>query len=68
MQIIFEGVNLGEEDQAVKVTYHKVSLSPAAQRQLITTDWGDQEIKGTLLASKAVSGSGLSKLFREEYA
>ncbi|MGJ3439990.1 hypothetical protein AAZU54_08330 [Pseudomonas sp. Je.1.5.c] len=68
VQIIFEGVNLGEEDQAVKVTYHKVSLSPAAQRQLITTDWGDQEIKGTLLASKAVSGSGLSKLFREEYA
>ncbi|MBX8497802.1 hypothetical protein [Pseudomonas cichorii] len=68
VQIIFEGVNLGEEDQAVKVTYHKVSLSPAAQRQLITTDWGDQEIKGTLLASKAVSGSGLSKLFKEEYA
>lgn len=68
VQIIFEGMNLGEEDQAVKVTHHKVSLSPAAQRQLITTDWGDQEIKGTLLASKAVSGSGLSKLFKEEYA
>ncbi|MBC7204535.1 MAG: hypothetical protein H5U29_13680 [Pusillimonas sp.] len=68
VQIIFEGVNLGEEDQAVKVTYHKVSLSPAAQRQLITTDWGDQEIKGTLLASKAVAGAGISKMFKEEYA
>ncbi|MBH3415293.1 hypothetical protein I5S78_02790 [Pseudomonas putida] len=68
VQIVFEGFNLGEDDQNVKVTYHKVSLSPAAQRQLITADWGDQEIKGTLLASKAVNGSGVSKLFKEEYA
>jgi hypothetical protein len=67
VQIIFEGMNFGEDDQAVKVTYHKVSLSPAAQRQLITTDWGGQEIKGTLLASKAVSGTVFGKLFREEY-
>lgn len=68
VQIVFEGFNLGESDQDVKVTYHKVALSPAAQRQLITTDWGDQEIKGTLLASRAVSGTGLSKMFKEEYA
>lgn len=68
VQIVFEGFNLSEQDQDVKVTYHKVSLSPAAQRQLITSDYGDQEIKGTLLASKAVSGTGLSKLFKEEYA
>lgn len=68
VQIVFDGFNLAEDDREVKVTYHKVSLSPAAQRQLITSDYAEQEIKGTLLASKAVSGSGLSKLFKEEYA
>ena len=68
VQIVFDGFNLAEDDREVKVTYHKVSLSPAAQRQLITSDYGEQEIKGTLLASKAVGGSGLSKLFNEEYA
>lgn len=68
VQIVFEGFNTGNEDESVKVTYYKVALSPAAQRQLVTADWADQEIKGTLLASKAVSGTGLSKLFKEEYA
>lgn len=68
VQIVFDGFNLAEDDREVKVTYHKVSLSPAAQRQLITSEYGEQEIKGTLLASKAISGSGLSKLFKEEYA
>ncbi len=68
VQIVFEGFNLGNDDQSVKVTYHKVALSPAAQRQLLSADWADQEIKGTLLASRAVNGTGLSKLFKEEYA
>lgn len=68
VQIVFDGFNLAEDDKEVKVTYHKVSLSPAAQRQLITSNYAEQEIKGTLLASKAVSGTGLSKLFKEEYA
>lgn len=69
VQIVFEGFNLGEvEDQAVKVTYNEVALSPAALRQLITADWADQEIKGTLLTSKAVAGACISKMFKEEYA
>ncbi|WP_426212509.1 hypothetical protein [Pseudomonas sp. TWR2-1-1] len=65
--IIFDGVNLAESDTPVKVSYHKVSLSPAAQRQLLSSDYADQEIKGTLLVSKAVIGSGLSKMFKEEH-
>jgi hypothetical protein len=35
IQIVFDGFNLAE-DREVKITYHKVSLSPAAQRQFIT--------------------------------
>lgn len=68
VMIVFDGKNLAEGDKPVKVTYHKVSLSPAAQRQLVTAEYGDQEIKGTLEVSRAVSGSGLSKMFVEEHA
>ncbi|UUC20551.1 hypothetical protein NOV18_08740 [Pseudomonas asiatica] len=67
VMIVFDGVNLSEGDTPVKVTYHKVSLSPAAQRQLLSSDYADQEIKGTLQVSKAVTGSGLSKMFKEEH-
>ncbi|WPC03463.1 hypothetical protein SBP02_11775 [Pseudomonas benzenivorans] len=67
IMIVFDGKNIEEGDTPVKVTYYKVSLSPAAARQLIGADYGEQEIKGTLLASKAVSGSGLSKMFKEEH-
>lgn len=68
VMVVFDGVNLANQDMPVKVTYHKVSLSPAAQRQLLSSDYGDQELKGTLQVSKAVTGAGLSKLFKEEHA
>lgn len=68
VMIVFDGMNLANEDKPVKVTYHKVSLSPAAQRQLISSEYGDQEVKGTLEVSKAVSGSRISKMFKEEHA
>lgn len=67
IMVVFDGKNIAEGDTPVKVTYHKISLSPAAARQLVSADYGDQEIKGTLLASKAVSGTGLSKMFKEEH-
>lgn len=65
--LAFDGFNIANADKAVKVSYHKVSLDPAAQRQLISTDFAEQEIKGTLLASSAVNGVGESKLFKEEH-
>ena len=67
VQLVFDGFNIANQDKSVKVTYHKVSLDPAAQRQLISSDFADQELKGTLLASNAVSGAGASKLFKEEH-
>ncbi|WP_422416782.1 hypothetical protein [Pseudomonas sp. GZD-222] len=67
VRITFDGRNIAADDAPVKVVYHKVSLSPAAQRQLLSSDYADQEIKGTLLVSKAVTGAGLSKLFVEEH-
>lgn len=67
VRITFDGTNLAADDAPVKVVYHKVSLSPAAQRQLLSSDYADQEIKGTLLVSKAVTGAGRSKLFVEEH-
>ncbi|MBK5417743.1 phage tail tube protein [Pseudomonas sp. TH31] len=67
VMVIFDGINIAENDSPVKVTYYKVALSPAAQRQLLSSDYADQEIKGTLQVSKAVTGSGLSKMFKEEH-
>lgn len=67
VMIVFDGKNIAENDAAVKVTYHKVSLSPAAARNLVSSDFSEHEIKGTLEASKAVNGTGLSKMFKEEY-
>jgi len=66
VQIVFEGLNVSTGDD-VKVIWHKVSLDPAAQRQLISTDYSDLELKGTLQISKAVTGVGLSKMFKEEH-
>lgn len=67
VMLVFDGVNMAASDTPVKVTYLKVALSPAAQRQLLSSDYADQEIKGTLQVSKAVTGSGLSKMFKEEH-
>ncbi|MGG2396312.1 hypothetical protein ACJRW5_05085 [Pseudomonas sp. SH1-B] len=66
VQIVFEGMNVSTGDD-VKVTWHKVSLDPAAQRQLISTDYGDLELKGRLQLSKAITGTRLSKMFKEEH-
>ncbi len=67
VMIVFDGINIGEGSVPVKVTYYKVALSPAAQRQLLTSEWGSQEIKGTLQTSRFVTGTGLSKMFKEEH-
>ena len=67
VMIVFDGYNISEGRAPVKVTYHKVALSPAAQRQLISTDYADQEIKGAVLVSNAIPGSIYSRMFKEEY-
>ncbi len=66
LMIVFEGFNV-DTDNDVKVTWYKVSLDPIAQRQLISTEYSDIELKGKLQISKAVTGVGLSKMFKEEH-
>ncbi|EHR5319624.1 hypothetical protein KUL70_002509 [Vibrio parahaemolyticus] len=67
LQIVFDGFNIADENRPVKVTLHKVALSPSAARNLISTEYATHDITGTLLASKAVTGTGLSRLFKEEH-
>lgn len=67
VMIIFDARNTEESDVPVKVTYYKVSLSPAAARNLVSSDFDTQEIKGTVEVSRFVTGSGLSKMFKEEH-
>ncbi|WP_372029910.1 hypothetical protein [Pseudomonas kurunegalensis] len=69
LRLVFDGRNLGEDDSPVKVTLYKVALTPTTARQLLSSDWGDFEIKGTLELSKAAvrSGPGQSPLYKEEH-
>ncbi|MGV6393669.1 hypothetical protein ACTUVN_002367 [Pseudomonas caspiana] len=67
VMVVFDGKNIGENDLPVKITYYTLALSPAAQRQLLTSEWGSQEIKGTLQTSRFLTGAGLSKMFKEEH-
>ena len=67
VMIVFDARNTEESDVPVKVTYYKVSLSPAAARNLVSSDYDSQEIKGTVEVSRFVTGSGLSKMFKEEH-
>lgn len=65
--IVFEGTNVADDSKAVKVTIHKVSLSPTEQRDLISAEgFATLTIKGTILASNATDASE-SNLVKEEY-
>lgn len=61
-------MNVSEANSPIKVTIYNVSLSPMAQRQLIGTDFGELELKGTVQLSRSVSGGGLSRYYKEEHA
>lgn len=68
LYIVFDGMNVSEANSPVKVTIYNVSLSPMTQRQLIGTDFGELELKGTVQLSRSVAGAGLSKYYKEEHA
>ncbi|GEM_PF-2392597 len=65
--IVFDGRNFAYENTPVKVTMYNVSLSPLSQRQLIGSDFGEMELKGTLQLARHVTGTGLSRYFKEEH-
>lgn len=67
IQIVFTGVNTANSDDPLKVTMHKVSMSPTQQRGLISVEQeAELQIQGTLMSSKAITGTGLSRLYKEE--
>lgn len=66
--VAFTGVNVADGDKPVKAIYHKVSLTPAQQRQLISAEQeATMSITGTLLAAKYITDPTKSKLFSEEH-
>jgi len=66
--LVFDGFNVGQGKSPVKVTMYNVSISPMSQRQLISTEYGDLELKGTIQLASYVTGSDLSKYYKEEHA
>ncbi|MCD1608629.1 hypothetical protein [Stutzerimonas kunmingensis] len=68
LRIVFDGMNVSRGNAPVKVTLHNVAISPMTQRQLIGSDYGSIELKGTLLLSRQAFGPGYSRYFKEEHA
>lgn len=67
VRVVFTGVNTSRGDAPVRVTGHKVALDPMQQRGLISIEnEAEVAIQGSLLASRAITGQGLSKLYKEE--
>lgn len=66
VKIIIRGVNQ-DTGKFFKGTMHKVQLSPVDAFSFISPEeYNTATINGTLIASKAVSGAGLSKLIKYE--
>ena len=65
--LYFEGENLAEKGEIVKVWIHKVSLTPAASYQVYATeDFGSFQIDGSALSSQNSDiPSGKSKIYKE---
>lgn len=65
--IYFEGENLSEDGEIVKVWIHKVTLTPTDSYQIMATeDFGSFQINGSALLSNDPSiPSGKSKIYKE---
>lgn len=62
VSLYFEGTNIGNNaDQVQKVWIHAVELNPATLSLLSIEDFGSFTLDGTMLASKRIQGSGVSK-------
>lgn len=68
LKLVFDGFNISRSKSPVKVTMHNVSISPTTQRQLISNDYGELELKGVLQFASFANGPGLSGYFKEEHA
>lgn len=63
--LYFEGRNIADNNENQnKVWMHVVELNPATLPLLSTEDFGSVTIDGSLLASKAVQGAGLSQFMK----
>ncbi len=63
--LYFEGRNIADNNENQnKVWMHVVELNPATLPFLSTEDFGSITVDGSLLASKAIQGSGLSQFMK----
>lgn len=67
VKIVFDAMNIAYGNRPVKVTVHKFRVSPTQARQIFSEDYGSLELKGAMEVSKAVSGTGVSRMFKEEH-
>lgn len=66
VQIYIEAFNQSRDNAPNKYWIYKVSIDPSSAYSVLNTDgFTTLEITGTVLESKAVQGSGVSKMFKQ---
>ena len=67
--LVFMGNNIADEYSPKKVTFFKVSLTPAAQIALMSAEAeAEVEIEFDVISPKYITSSDVSKFYKEEYA
>lgn len=67
--LVFVGNNIADEYSPKKVTFYKVTLTPAAQIALMSAEAeAEVEIEADVLSPKHITSSDVSRFYKEEYA
>lgn len=60
-RLVYDGLNEAESGNPVRITMHRVQISPADSFQVISDDYATLTINNSLLADPTIKSSGLSK-------
>lgn len=63
-KIVYLGANTARDGRERRVTMHRVRLSPAAEVSLVTSNWGELKLTGTLIKD-ASQPNGKSQYFQD---
>lgn len=67
LEMIWKGVNKGENDLPIFLHMYNVRFGAAADLALLSDDFAAMELSGELTADTGITGVGLSKYYRLQY-
>lgn len=66
--LVFDGLNEAESGAAVVVTVHRVKFSPTSGLELISDEYGNLPLEGSVLSDSTIVGAAISKYFKVQMA